>query len=67
MSSDADEKEPETEAPKPETCEIGEEFEEECCIWVAEVAVWSDFWDDGVAQVNKSCYSKPAWSDRDEL
>ena len=49
VGSDADDKEPETEAPEPEAGEVGEEFEIERCIGVSFKPVWEHLWNHSIA------------------
>lgn len=67
MSTNTDEEEPETETPEPEPSEVRKEFEEECCVCVAEISVWHDFRDDGVAEVNNAGDCEPAGTHGHEL
>lgn len=67
MGADADDEEPDAEAPKPEADEVGEEFEEECCVCVAHVAVGHYFGDDGVAEVDEAGDGEAGGTYGDEL
>lgn len=67
VCTDGDDEEPETETPEPEAGEGGEELEEEGGVGVAHVAVWHDFGDQGVAEVDEAGDGEAGGADGDEL
>ena len=67
MSANADDEEPKTEAPEPETGHVGEYFEYECCGGVAHVSVGHYLWGDDISEVHEARDGEAGGTNGDEL